>query len=356
MLSNPWWESDPRERFWLEVTDRTDLGHNLWSPKTSGSGRTTSGYESMRHVRPGDVIFHYWQQAGTKPAIVGASIATGVAFRSTITWLARGKNTKGQSARRVPAWEVPIDSYAEVSQAIDLDAFRQKEGALRRIYDHMVSLHGEPIYFPFRFSSKQALRANQVYLTKFPADIVDLYPSLSEFSALRDSPPTPGGAGIQRDESDPGAKMLGPRWQQDPKARRAVELQAVKQAKEHFEAADLRVVVKGKPYDLLLTNEENDDIVHVEVKGSSDAVTSVELTKNEVKDANAPEWESVLVVVDQIPIDFTSKGVEPDLPATKPGRLRLWRSWSPEPERLVATKYLYTVPPGGHTKKSKVAR
>ena len=356
MLSNPWWESDLRERFWLEVTDRTDLGHNLWSPKTSGNGRTTSGYESMRYVRPGDVIFHYWQQAGTKPAIVGASVATAIAYKSTILWLARGKNTKGQSARRVSAWEVPVDSYAEVSQAIDLDAFRQKEGALKRIYDRLASLHGEPLYFPFRFSSKQALRANQVYLTKFPADIVDLYPSLSEFSTSRDFAPTPGGAGIQSDVSDPGAMALGPRWQQDPKARRAVELQAIKQAKEHFEAVDLRVVVKGKPYDLLITNEDSDDIVHVEVKGSSDAVTAVELTKNEVKDANAPEWESVLVVVDQIPLDFTSKGVEPDLPATKPGRLRLWRSWSPEPERLVATKYLYTVPPGGHTKKHKAAR
>lgn len=309
----------------------------------------------MRHVQPGDIIFHYWQLAGTKPAIVGASMATGVAFKSTILWLARGKNTKGQSARRVPAWEVPIESYSEVSRAIDVNAFRSKEAALRRIYDRLVSLHGKPLYFPFRFSSKQELRANQVYLTKFPADIVDLYPALSEFAAMSDNPPLPSGAAIQNDRSIPSGDAMGPRWQQDPKVRRAVELQAVKQAKEHFEAADLRVVIKGKPYDLLLSNEDNDDIVHVEVKGSRDAVTSVELTKNEVKDANASEWESVLVVVDQIPIDFNSQGVELGLPATGPGRLRIWRKWSPEVERLIATRYLYTVPPGGLLRKNNVA-
>ena len=30
-----WWEQDPKERYWLEVTDRRDLGADLNAPQTN---------------------------------------------------------------------------------------------------------------------------------------------------------------------------------------------------------------------------------------------------------------------------------------------------------------------------------
>ena len=85
-IQNAWWESDPEQRFWLEITDRDNLGENLLSPQLGRNGRSTPGYELMTHVKPGDIIFHYWQQADQEPAIVSYSVAISNAQPSTIVW------------------------------------------------------------------------------------------------------------------------------------------------------------------------------------------------------------------------------------------------------------------------------
>lgn len=346
MLKNPWWQGDPSERYWLEITDRTDLGSDLWSPQKGDAGRTTSGYECMSYVQPGDVVYHYWKQPGDEPGIVGASRVTGSAFTSTIRWLARGKNATGKTARTVPAWKVPLEGFTNLAQPIFLRDFRSAEVRIRRVFDDLASSHGEPIYFPFRFSGKQKLRANQLYLTKIPKGVVGLFQELSAVEASFAPSKSPEES-VPAKGSEAKPESDGLRYQQDPKTRRAIELQAVKQAREYFEAADLRVEVKGKPYDLLLSSKSDSQIIHVEVKGSSQTAVTVELTKNEVRDSRVGEWESILVVVDQIQLDDSLPGLEPGLPGTRPGRMRIWRDWRAEKERLVATQYSYTVPPGG---------
>ena len=32
MALKPWWEGDPAQRYWMEVTDRLDTGDNLVGP------------------------------------------------------------------------------------------------------------------------------------------------------------------------------------------------------------------------------------------------------------------------------------------------------------------------------------
>lgn len=39
MAINAWWDGDSTETFWMEITDRADLGANLHAPQSDGSGR-----------------------------------------------------------------------------------------------------------------------------------------------------------------------------------------------------------------------------------------------------------------------------------------------------------------------------
>ena len=35
---NTWWSTDPRQRFWLEITDRPDIGVDLHCPQRGSNG------------------------------------------------------------------------------------------------------------------------------------------------------------------------------------------------------------------------------------------------------------------------------------------------------------------------------
>jgi len=38
IAGSPWWSGDPTERYWLEATDRADLGADLRSVLADGGG------------------------------------------------------------------------------------------------------------------------------------------------------------------------------------------------------------------------------------------------------------------------------------------------------------------------------
>ena len=66
-----WWTSDSTECYWLEITDRPDLGANLHAPKRAKGGRETWGYSLILEARPGDIVFHWHKAEDTEMAIVG---------------------------------------------------------------------------------------------------------------------------------------------------------------------------------------------------------------------------------------------------------------------------------------------
>lgn len=78
--------------------------------------------------------------------------------------------------------------------------------------------------------------------------------------------------------------------------------------------------------------------MHVEVKGSSVAVESILLTRNEV--THASEHVTTLVVVDQIEVRL---GVSGDYECNA-GHLRRWDSWVPQQEALTALQHAYVLP------------
>ena len=40
---NAWWSADPRQRFWLEITDRQDIGVDLHCPQRGSDGKRAPG-------------------------------------------------------------------------------------------------------------------------------------------------------------------------------------------------------------------------------------------------------------------------------------------------------------------------
>ena len=43
--ANPWWGDDSQERYWLEITDRPDIGAELHDPATRRDGRDRQSNE-----------------------------------------------------------------------------------------------------------------------------------------------------------------------------------------------------------------------------------------------------------------------------------------------------------------------
>lgn len=333
-LSNPWWETDPQQRFWVEITGREDLGANLLSPKTGRGGRPTPGYESMTHVSPGDVVFHYWQQAGQEPALVAYSIAVGRAKHSSITWRPHGKNSTQLEPQRSVAWEVPLGGMTDLERPVTLSMLRRRSDQIRELLDRLEGSYGAPIYFPFSWYRGE-LRPNQYYLTKFPAELVDLFAELS-IDRLPDTP-TPD---VPHKEREPRSRTTG--YVSDPVLRKAIEMQAMKQAEQFLQRRGYSTsdVSATSPYDLHASSPDGELIV--EVKGSSGTATSVELTIGEVNKALDESVHAFIIVVDQIP--FTRQGANV---VTQPGRLRYLSEWDNTltESRLQPTRFRFLLPP-----------
>lgn len=48
---------DPRQQFWLETTDRPDIGVDLHCPQRDTVGNRSPGFSLIWYVEPDDVVF-----------------------------------------------------------------------------------------------------------------------------------------------------------------------------------------------------------------------------------------------------------------------------------------------------------
>lgn len=201
------------------------------------------------------------------------------------------------------------------------------------IRDQLELAHGSPLYFPFVFSDKRPLRPAQGYLVKFPRALVKAVDSLAWFETDTMLPRN-GAPGTSRTPGPAG-------WIQDPALRRAIERHAVDWTLAHFGSIGYNVEHVGDrlAYDVLAVRA--DEVLHIEVKGTTSECVAVELTSGEVDQAEAHE-RSVLVVVDQIEVHRSDDGTT----TTSGGRVRVWHEWTPEKDHLMVTRYRYTLPVG----------
>lgn len=135
----------------------------------------------------------------------------------------------------------------------------------------------------------------------------------------------------------PQRRRRGAGYISDPKKRKTIEEHAEHLAIAHYEKQGWTVEKLGKPYDLRCTRGTEER--HVEVKGTTGAATSVELTINEVLHARDKDNTVDLYVVSDIRVDthtdpYTATG----------GTLSHYTDWEPAEEDLRPRKYEYRLP------------
>ncbi|MFI0259859.1 DUF3883 domain-containing protein [Streptomyces sp. NPDC017056] len=135
----------------------------------------------------------------------------------------------------------------------------------------------------------------------------------------------------------PKPKSSGQGFLSDPKKRKAIEMHAEDMAFDHYTGDGWEVERLGKPYDLRCTRKDEER--HVEVKGTTGAPTSVELTINEVLHARDPENTVDLYVVSDIRVDTS---VDPY--KASGGVVLHHKDWEPAEEDLRPRKYEYRLP------------
>jgi hypothetical protein len=336
MVVNEWWAGDPGQRFWMEITDRDDLGADLFAPTTDGSGRPYWGYELITYVQAGDVVLHWHKTLAGEPGIVAWSQATGTYEDTDISWRAHGTVGRARgSLRPRPAWRMPLVNFTLLSGPVLIDEVRGCESELRHAQSDLEARYPNTrLYFPFGFSDKRELRAQQTYFVKMPREVLEIL-TLAE---LED---------IVGPERRPRAKGRAPKGSSsgyiaDSAVRSAIEWRAVNLATDEYRSHGYDVDYTGssKPYDLVVTRGR--DVRRVEIKGSSGVATTVELTTGEV-DNSRESIPTDLYVVDRIQWTREADGSV----HTSGGEARWWKDWSAQDASLTATRYRYVLPAGG---------
>lgn len=331
---NAWWTGDSRERFWMEITNRDVVGENLIAPQRNDAGLIEWSYETLRHVRPGDIVLHWRKHP--EPALTGYSHCSGGAYASALEWQSRGSygRTRPPTGEE-DAWEVTLEGYRPLASPLTLDRIRALDIELREVRAGLLATYGNsPLYFPFAISGLRPIRAAQAYLAKFPAALVDAIPELAELAqvavddATVEEPPPP--------RSKSGKAGSGYGRQPDAKRRKAVEDYAVSVVRSHYEDQGFRTEDVGARESWDVTATKGREVIHVEVKGSTIDRLAIDITEGEVR--HAEDHETVLVVLDRIQID--------DALNCSGGRWRLWSSWVPDRLQLVPTAYRHALPPG----------
>lgn len=178
-----WWDDEPDEIFWMEITDREDLGTDLNAPDRTEKDREYWSYRFVREVRDGDVVIHY--RARPVNAITAWSQATGEPYRDQVFWGAHGQASgRGPVAPYLrPGWRRPLDGpylLPEPVTAASLDAIRPE--VLRVLTGIQAAHPRKRTYPPFVEYGGRELRAFQGYLTKVPRALMELVPELAEIA------------------------------------------------------------------------------------------------------------------------------------------------------------------------------
>ena len=208
-----WWSDDPTERFWLEVTNRPDVGADLHAPAFDDAGHENPTYRLICEVKDGDIVFHYEKDS---KAITSWSIALGGFWEANTLW--GTPRSTGPSGAPVSPYEREglwhgLHGPFRLDQPLTLDELRESEVAIQSAFESLEQAHGRPLYMPFQLRP-DGLRAAQGYLAKMPAGVVAELPKLKVVGDIDVPPPTPA------DESNFGKAYqeagIAPQGERDP--------------------------------------------------------------------------------------------------------------------------------------------
>lgn len=336
--TNSWWQNSIEEKFWLESTDRTDLGRNLLAPVSSNAGQ-----KLVTFVEDGDVVFHYYQPV---KSIVAFSVAKGFPRLDEIRWPDRKQSKIG------PAYKIDLINFTELDQPIELKEMQDKQDLIRAIKaDLDKKITGSAVYFPFQIPKEKVIRPAQgAYLSKMPKALLDLFPDavrqlnrdiapeISHFEQIVDQK-----LSIEKPQQSKVSINTSYGFQTDEKKKKATELQGMKLATLYLENLGYKVVdvssQKRIGYDLRAT--KGGETVGVEVKASIMSRITVDVTSSEVEFAqlSGTDFRSLLYVVDEI---LCNK--EGDDYKASGGRERYWWDWNPSENSLNPIDFRFTLP------------
>ena len=176
-MVNRWWDDHPSEKYWIEITDRPDIGTNLKAPQGN-----VSGWFLVKEVQSGDIVYHYDKK---KRSFVGRSYATGRLWEEDIEW-----------PHSRPGWYTELVGYEEIDPPITLERIREDWGLIAKKRKELRAMF-KPAYFPFESGEKRPTQPVQGgYVCKMPRflveylDLLDPGQPLSEKSTSTDSPPS----------------------------------------------------------------------------------------------------------------------------------------------------------------------
>lgn len=174
---NRWWDGLEAERYWLELTDRHDLGADLRAPLTDDAGEPNWRYLLFQATTVGDTVFHYDKNA---KAIVARSRVSGEFFEKNIVWGARGSYARKKSTipHKRPGYRVPLEDYQELASPVSIEQVELKKFKLKRLLESLKTKYGS-IYFPWDLPDKRPARPLQGYAFKLPSGVLKIFPQLN---------------------------------------------------------------------------------------------------------------------------------------------------------------------------------
>lgn len=334
---NEWWSSQPNQRYWVEITDRGDLGKNIIAPQRAQAGKNTPGYELLNYVHEGDIVFHWWRKPSNPKdrGFYGYSEVIGTMQEGVIPWKSRGRYADSEVVGPKPAKYWNLTNFTEFQRPILTGDINLHRNAIFDLIESLEKLYGKPIYFPF-CKREGKVAANQTYFAKLPVELFEIL-EFYDFDDTKEALRLNTTAKIKLDKKT--EYKQGFARQMDPEKRSAVEKHAENEVLKYLEGLGYVVQKFGKPFDFLATNDV--EKVKVEVKGKQDFAVTVEVTTNEVEVAKNLDGthRTLLAVVDGITlvqVEGAWKG--------SGGRLRTWWDMPFDENSLFPTRYQFTLP------------
>lgn len=177
-----WWQSHPEQRFWMEIAGAKAPGIDLRAPITAPDERPIWHWDLVRHVRPGDVILHWFTTPAGATGIVGWSRAASAPSVQSHVWVPRTRpDVDAETAEHRPHLVVPLTDYTPLPKPITRDDVESIHAQVIALEERLKSVHPGFKYYPFQNYRPTEIRARQAYLTKMPVELLHLLNRLGRF-------------------------------------------------------------------------------------------------------------------------------------------------------------------------------
>lgn len=317
-VGKQWWSGDHAQRYWMELVNVDNWGSELIAPDEPR-------HALMYDVNVGDVIFHWVGKNNPlklKSGLYGTSVVAGPLNPHAGEW------------EGAPANTIELTGYTAFEKPRLLTELRHFESDILTLLSELSASVTGAVHFPFSKHKTAGLKPNQRYLTKLPAQMLEIVPSLrpdSDWGGMDEPVITP--------PIDPGILDYRRRYSgicMDPVLRKAIEMAAVDQATEHYVGLGYEVKDVGLTHSYDLEAIRGDEVRHIEVKGSQAHIEKIQLTRNEVNHANTFKNTDLVLVAE---IQWTR--LEDGGILTESGLMQVIPNWRPSPENLKPTTFEY---------------